>query len=180
MTEAVDGLVVRPAVSSDRPAVSSVLISGFGRPVVAELADALGERDASVSLVAVEGSRVVGYVGLSRSWVDAPDRLVDVLVLSPLGVVPDRQRLGVGRALMAGAVAAAGRSGDPLLFLEGDPRYYAQFGFVRGSSLSFAPPSVRVPDQGFQVLPLPAYDPAMTGALVYNETFWAYDCVGLR
>ena len=175
-----DGLVVRAASARDRPAIGSVLTSSFGRPVVADLADALAERAGSVSLVAVEGAQIVGYVGLSRSWVDAPDRLVDVLVLSPLGVVPDRQRQGVGRALMASAVAAAGRCGAPLLFLEGDPAYYAQFGFVRGSSLGFAPPSVRIPDPGFQVLTLPAYDPTVSGALVYNETFWVYDCVGLR
>ena len=157
-----------------------MLSSAFGRPVVAELADALAERDDGVALVAVEGSRVVGYVGLSGSWIDAPDRLVDVLVLSPLGVVPDRQRQGVGRALIAGAVAAATRAGAPLLFLEGDPAYYRQFGFVRASSVGFAAPSVRVPDSGFQVLPLPSYDPSVRGALVYNETFWAYDYVGLR
>ncbi len=148
--------------------------------MVADLADALAERDDGIALVAVEGSRVVGYVGLSGSWIDAPDRPVDVLVLSPLGVVPDRQRQGVGRALMAGAVAAAVRTGAPLLFLEGDPAYYARFGFVRGSSLGFAAPSVRVPDPGFQVLPLPSYDASLSGALVYNETFWAHDCVGLR
>jgi putative acetyltransferase len=175
-----DGLVVRASESADRPEIRSVLTSAFGRPVVADLADALAERADSVSLVAVEGSRVVGYVGLSRSWVDAPDRPVDVLVLSPLGVVPGRQRRGIGRALMARAVASAVRAGDPLLFLEGDPAYYAQFGFVPASPSGFTPPSVRIPDPGFQVLPLLAYDPTVKGALVYNETFWAYDCVGLR
>lgn len=160
--------------------IRSVLSSAFGRPAVADLADALAERDDGVALVAVEGSRVVGYVGLSRSWVDAPDRVVDVVVLSPLGVVPDRQRQGVGRTLMAGAVAVAVRTGAPLLFLEGDPAYYLRFGFVRGSSLGFAAPSVRIPDPGLMVLPLPSYDPSVTGALVYNETFWTHDCVGLR
>jgi putative acetyltransferase len=32
----------------------------------------------------------------------------------------------------------------------------------------------------FQVVTLPAYEPWMTGALVYAEQFWAFDCVGLR
>jgi putative acetyltransferase len=27
---------------------------------------------------------------------------------------------------------------------------------------------------------LSAYDPSITGALVYADTFWAFDCVGLR
>ena len=31
-----------------------------------------------------------------------------------------------------------------------------------------------------QVALLPAYEPWMTGTLVYSEPFWAHDCVGLR
>ncbi|MCW2843627.1 MAG: hypothetical protein JWN22_1543, partial [Nocardioides sp.] len=38
------------------------------------------------SLVAEVDGEVVGHVQLSRSWVDARERLVEVLVLSPLGV----------------------------------------------------------------------------------------------
>lgn len=41
-------------------------------------------------------------------------------------------------------------------------------------------PSLRMPDAAFQVARLPAYEPWMTGTLVYSETFWALDCVGLR
>jgi len=53
-------------------------------------------------------------------------------------------------------------------------------GFVAASPLGFTAPSVRIPLPGFQVVVLPAYDPSMTGALVYADTFWAMDCVGLR
>jgi putative acetyltransferase len=44
----------------------------------------------------------------------------------------------------------------------------------------FQAPSTRIPAAGFQVALLPAWQPWMTGALVYNDTFWAHDCVGLR
>jgi putative acetyltransferase len=30
------------------------------------------------------------------------------------------------------------------------------------------------------VIVLPAWEPWMTGAHVYNDTFWTMDCVGLR
>src|ERR687897_374193 len=43
---------------------------------------------------------VVGCVALSRAWLDARERLVDVLVLSPLAVAPDRQRQGIGGRLL--------------------------------------------------------------------------------
>src|SRR6266545_3369399 len=103
-----------------------------------------------------------------------------VLVLSPLGVVPEHQGRGIGGRLVEHAVAEAARAGAPLLFLEGSPRYYGRFGFAPGGRLGFTAPSVRIPEAAFQVLTLPGYEPWMTGALVYAEQFWVFDCVGLR
>lgn len=82
---------------------------------------------------------VVGHTMLSASRLDAPQRLVDVATLSPLGVHPRFQGRGVGTELVA-----------------------------------------RIPDEAFQVSILSAYEPWMTGTLVYSESFWALDCVGLR
>jgi putative acetyltransferase len=101
-------------------------------------------------------------------------------VLSPLSVAPEAQRSGVGRALVARAIAAAAEMRSPLLFLEGDPAYYARVGFEPAGSLGFTPPSVRTPMAAFQVVRLPGYEPTTSGALVYVDTFWALDCVGLR
>jgi putative acetyltransferase len=39
---------------------------------------------------------------------------------------------------------------------------------------------VRIPEASFQVLTLPSYQPWITGALVYAEAFWIFDCIGLR
>ena len=68
----------------------------------------------------------------------------------------------------------------PLVFLEGDPRYYSRLGFTPGASGGFRKPSLRIPDGAFQFAALAAYEPWMTGTLVYSATFWAHDCVGLR
>lgn len=123
---------------------------------------------------------LVGHVGLSRGWLDAPSRLVDVLVLSPLSVVPEWQRQGIGRALVEAATEEARRQGAPLLFLEGDPAYYSRVGFSPAVPLGLTAPSVRIPEAAFQVVVLPSYEPWMTGALVYSDVFWSHDCVGLR
>jgi putative acetyltransferase len=112
--------------------------------------------------------------------VDAARELVPVLVLSPLAVRSDRQRQGVGRALVSAAIDTAADLGSPLVFLEGDPTYYGRLGWQRASELGFTPPSQRIPDAAFQVVIGPGYETWMTGALVYNDTFWSYDCVGLR
>jgi putative acetyltransferase len=178
-----DGVTIRTQRPGERPEVREVITRSFGTAVVADLAEALQDAPAGaagLSFVAERGGRLVGHVQLSRSWVDAPKRLVEVLVLSPLGVVPECQRQGVGSRLVEHALREAIRVGAPLVFLEGSPRYYSRFGFETASRRGFTAPSARIPDAAFQVVTLPRHEPWMTGALVYAEQFWALDCVGLR
>ena len=176
-------MLIRPEEPAGLQAVLDVVRSAFADEgdLVAELVLAL--RDAGhcrSSLVAEESGRVIGHVQLNRSWVDARERLVEVLVLSPLSVHADHQRRGVGTALVAAAIEAAKAVNSPALFLEGDPAYYGRLGFERASSLGFSAPSLRIPDAAFQVVLLPDHEPWMTGALAYCDPFWALDCVGLR
>jgi putative acetyltransferase len=147
--------------------------------VVADLVDALA-RYVELSLVAEVDGAVVGHVQLNRSWVDARQRLVDVLVLSPLAVLPDHQGRGIGSALIAQALDQANHGGWPAVFLEGSPDYYGQRGFERASTRGFTRPSTRIPDAACQVSVLDAHEEWMTGALVYCDPFWVLDCVGLR
>ena len=124
--------------------------------------------------------RVVGHVGLSRSWIDAEPSLVEVLVLSPLSVLPSYQGHGLGRALVEHAIAAADRQGTPLLLLEGDPDLYVRFGFRPAAELGITPPSVRIPPPAFQAVAFAPHEPWMRGAAVYSDPFWEFDAVGLR
>ena len=177
---------VRPAAPDDRPAIREVVVDAFGadEAVVADLVEALrtfpDTAADAVELVAVADGSVVGHVMLSTSLLDAPRQLVRVPVLSPLAVAPAAQRSGVGGALVAAAIKAAGDRGDPALFLEGDPGYYRRFGFEPAGDHGFRKPSLRIPDRAFQVALLPALQPWMNGTLVYAWPFWALDCVGLR
>ncbi len=152
-------------------------------PVVADLVDTLRETTApedGLSLVAEHDGQVVGHVMFTRGLLDAERRLVDVQVLSPLGVLPEFHRRGIGSALVRDGLAVVAERGVPLVFLEGDPGYYARFGFTPAGDLGFRKPSLRIPDGAFQVIRLPAHEPWMTGTLVYAEPFWRYDSVGLR
>ncbi|HEX6335745.1 MAG TPA: N-acetyltransferase [Jiangellaceae bacterium] len=149
--------------------------------VVAELVAALRMDDpVALSLVADDGGEILGHVMFTRSLLDAPKQLVPVQVLSPVGVIPVRQRQGIGSALIRHGLHLLDQRGVPLVFLEGDPRYYSRLGFQRGDTLSFRKPSLRIPDAAFQVTTLTAYERWMTGTLVYSSTFWDLDCVGLR
>ncbi len=153
-------------------------VAGLARALVEERGTPAALR---ASLVARQpGGRLAGHVALTRGWLDADRRLVEVLVLSPLAVRPDLQRRGIGGALVEAAVAEAQRLGSPLVLLEGDPAYYSRRGFEPASRHGLVPPSVRIPAPACQVRLLPAHESWMTGALVYPDVFWRLDCVGLR
>ncbi len=169
--------------AGDEAAVAAVVRQAFGHhPGVDTLVDDLRASDAWLGLafVAVCDDEILGHVAFTRSRLDAPASMVAVLVLSPLSVVPAQQGRGIGTALVHHALAQLGSRPEPLVFLEGSPRYYSRFGFVAGETLGFRRPSLRIPEAAFQVLPLPAYAPSMTGTLVYHRAFWDHDAVGLR
>ncbi|GAB3806005.1 N-acetyltransferase [Micromonospora zhanjiangensis] len=176
--------MIRPERAEDHEAVREVHTRAFGDgervPTLVDTLRAAVAPVAPVSLVATVDDRVVGHVLLSACRLDAPPRLVDVLSLSPLGVLPEFQRRGIGTRLVARALTEADGRGIPLVFLEGAPDYYGRRGFAEATELGFRPPTLRYPPGAFQVATLSGYETWMTGTFVYSDTFWALDCVGLR
>jgi len=173
--------VVRPERAGEHEAVRDLHRQAFGDGErVPTLVDALRAAGETLSLVAAADERVVGHVMLSACRLDALPRLVDVVSLSPLGVLPEYQRQGIGTRLVAEALASADRRGIPLVFLEGSPHYYGKRGFADATRLGFRPPTLRYPPGAFQVAKLSSYEDWMTGTFVYSDVFWALDCVGLR
>ena len=173
---------LREETDEDHDAVRRVVAAAFGGERVPELLDALRESVAwlDLSFVAEEKGEVVGHVCFTRGWIDAPEKLLEVLVLSPLSVRPDRQRVGVGSMLVKDSLQLLHERAEPLVFLEGDPGYYSRLGFVPGDQLGFTSPSVRIPGPAFQVGTLTGYETTMSGALVYPDVWWLQDAVGLR
>lgn len=174
---------LRAEESADHDAVRALHRRAFGDDgdTVARLADALRADDSgALSLVATEAHRVVGHVLFSENLLDAPRQLVPVSVLSPLAVDPAAQQRGIGGALVGEGLGRLAAQGVPVVFVEGDPRYYGRFGFTPGGRDGFRRPSLRIPEGAFQAVRLPAYEAWMTGTLVYRATFWTHDCVGLR
>jgi putative acetyltransferase len=171
---------VRAEVPADSLNVHAVVAAAFDDETVAVLWEDLALRPQTASFVAESEGVIVGHVGLSSGWVDSRERLVEVGVLSPLSVEPGCQRRGVGGALVAKAIEAADSLGWPVLFLEGDPRYYVRFGFAAAAEHGFTPPSPRVPPPGLQCVLLSTWQQSLTGRVVYPDTFWVHDRVGVR
>ncbi|MEV5000637.1 GNAT family N-acetyltransferase [Nocardioides sp. LML1-1-1.1] len=174
---------IRPSTEADTEASRRVVAAAFGdeaEQVVGVWSDVVARGLARAQLVAADGDEVVGHVGLSHAWLDARSELIDILVLSPLSVVPERQGTGIGAALLAAAVAEAERLGVPVVVLEGDPGYYARHGWAPASSYGIEAPSHRIPGPAFQVVALRGHEPWMTGRVVYRDVWWEHDAAGLR
>jgi putative acetyltransferase len=102
-----------------------------------------------------------------------------IVMLSPLAVEPGHQGAGIGGALVRAVTTIASELGEPLVVLEGSPRYYARFGFEPAQASSIA---VRLPDwappEAAQVLHLGGYDASdrtLRGAVVYPPAFDGVD-----
>lgn len=174
-------VAVRSASYADRVAIREIESQAFGgrAHVVVPLIDELRRTGAAeVEFVAEIADELVGHVVLSRGWVDAARGPVTVRVLSPLAVRPSVQGRGVGRALIEHAVESTRLAGVPALFLEGDPEYYARFGFLPAAPEGFRPPSHRIPEPAFQVRLLDGGDQDLTGTLVYPDAFWKLGAIG--
>ena len=106
-------------------------------PLVDELREDAGFLP-HLSLVARDGGDVIGHVIATRGWLEPFG--TPALGLGPLGVLPDRQRGGVGTILVHALLAVAEASGEHLVALLGAPAYYRRFGFVRSTDLGVEPP----------------------------------------
>lgn len=176
------GLVIRPELPEDENAVRTLVGAAFGDDALAALLDDLRASVAwlGLSFVAELDDEIVGHVAYTRAWVDDPEELVEVLVLSPLSIRPDHASKGIGTALVMESLEQLARREEPLVFLEGEPGFYSRLGFVAGEPLGFRSPSTRIPAGAFQVRPLPGRPGRVTGALVYPDVWWRHDAVGLR
>lgn len=174
-------LLIRPEAPGDD--VLPVVAAAFadeGERVRALWEEVAHSAYVRASLVAELDGRVVGHVGLSHAWVDARRARLDVWMLSPLSVLPELQRQGIGTLLVAAAVESARSGGAPLLVLEGDPGYYGRRGFEAAAAYGLGAPSDRTPAPAFQVVPLAGREDWMTGRVVYPDVWWRHDSAGLR
>lgn len=133
-------ICLRPEVPADADAIDEVTIAAFAPLTVSRhteqfIVRALRTRDAlTVSLVAECDGRVVGHVAFSP--VTMSDGTPDWYGLGPVSVLPERQRQGIGRALIVDGLARLQRLGARGCCLVGHPSYYRRFGFENSGGLS--------------------------------------------
>ena len=87
---------------------------------------------------AVEEGELLGCIILSRLRYEQDDR--QVFVLSPVAVGTDRQKGGIGQALIAHGLAHMRAAGVDFVVTYGDPNYYSKTGFQPMSQAFAQPP----------------------------------------
>jgi putative acetyltransferase len=124
---------IRPERANDERATSALITRAF-----AGAAHASGEEaaivdrlrrdgDLAAAFVAVDGESIVGLVAFSPVLIDGAE--CSWFGLGPVGVAPERQRAGVGRALIEHGLAHLTAQGAQGCVVLGDPAYYCRFGF---------------------------------------------------
>lgn len=167
--------MIHVAREHDWPEIVEVHRVAFGGEGdrVARLAQELHDRadlyEPELSFVAEEDGRVVGHT--MNTWNEIEGSEMRILQLSPLGVLPDHQGRGHGSALVRASLQAVQARGEPVLVLEGNPKYYGRFGFVRADELGLLPPAEALYDWAVQVAILDLEAELPRGRIVYSEPF---------
>jgi len=129
------GFAIRESMADDLDTLATIYAGAFPDedllPLVKEL---LRNRSGVLSLVATVGSAVVGHVIFTFCRVAG--QRDKVALLGPLAVAPDRQRRGIGTALIRDGLDRLEHAGASRVFVLGDPAYYSRVGFAPETRVS--------------------------------------------
>ncbi len=118
-------MFIRPATARDYPQIPALVEAAFGQHDEALLVEGLRRAgEIAFEFVATDRDELIGHVVLSRLIEPA-----GCLALAPVSVHPDRQKQGIGSALIEKALMRAEEEEWPAVFVHGNPRYYGRFGF---------------------------------------------------
>lgn len=100
-----------------------------------------------LSFVAEDEGKIVGHILYTLSRVTGPDgKIINTITFGPLSVLPERQRQGIGKALVMRSMETAKEMGFAAVIIAGVPEYYPKLGFKRGYELGLTLPDGSSPD----------------------------------
>jgi putative acetyltransferase len=126
---------IRP--SDDAAAIRRILIAAFSRTAEADLVERLRRDGDLVLALAADDHEPCGYVAFPRLRVEDADGVRDAVGLAPIAVTPDRQRGGIGSALILAGHRRLIALGESLIFVLGDPAFYTRFGYSLAAAQPF-------------------------------------------
>jgi putative acetyltransferase len=163
---------IRKETPADIPSIRRLNDLVFAGPVEGTIVDAVREScPGALSLVAVEGDRIVGHLFFSPVEIDGMSGN-EAMGLGPLAVLPDLQRQGIGAALVAAGLRELEKSGCAVVVVLGHAGYYPRFGFVPASRHRLHSQWPDIPDDVFMVRFLKNEKAGLvSGAVRYRKEF---------
>lgn len=164
-------IVIRDETHDDVSAITGVTVAAFKTLEISNhteqfIIEALRAADAlTVSLVAELDGRVIGHIAFSP--VTISDGTLDWYGLGPVSVVPEHQRQGIGKALIAEGLSRLQAMDAQGCCLVGHPDYYRKFGFRNMTGLVCE----GVPQEFFFSLSFDGHTPQ--GTVAFHEGFKA-------
>lgn len=145
---------IRAEDPGDAAGVRRVLEAAFPTAAEADLVAALWRNGGVHSaFVAEVDGRVVGHVLYSPMELEVMPDGTKFLGLAPLAVHPEWQKRGVGAALVEWSLRELRNSAVSAVFVLGNPKYYARFGFEKAGQFGIKC-EFKVPEELFMVLEL--------------------------
>jgi putative acetyltransferase len=124
-------IAIRVEEPKDSASIQYVHTQAFGGPVEARLVALITERKkALISLVALDGGKVVGHILFSKVTIDQAPAIFSVAGLAPVAVLPEFQRQGIGSQLIREGLERCKQALYDAVVVLGDPAYYSRFGFM--------------------------------------------------
>jgi putative acetyltransferase len=125
------------------------------------------------SLVCEESGHIPGHVMFSYVGLEGDEGSTrQIVVLAPLAVLPERQRRGVGSALVLHGIGLLESLSEPLIVVRGDFAYYSRFGFRPSIEVGIHA-SFPVTADHYLAKTLPVYTTDYRGIVRYPATFRA-------
>lgn len=149
-------LKIRREQKEDYPAVREIHELAFQGATEARLVEALRDSDdfmPGLSVVAVQGQKVVGHILFSLVSIQTKGGSAPALVLAPMAVAPEYQNQGIGSELVRHGLKKCLNQGHEIVLVIGHPDYYPRFGFEPATRIGLTLP-ISVPDEAFMVLEL--------------------------
>ena len=169
-------MLIRPERPSDTAEISSLTYAAFlnhpqhtpgALPTEHKIVDALRDANAlTISLVTKDDGLLVGHVAFSPVCISNEDQ--GWFGLGPVSVLPERQRKGIGSALIRKGLELLKERGARGCVLVGDPAYYSRFGFRACDNLVLE----GVPPEVFLYLAFGGENP--TGTATFHDAFGAH------
>lgn len=164
-------MLIRAEQAKDWAAVHTLNASAFDTSAEANLVDALRESvELLVSLVAEDDKTIVGHILFSPVSLSGYPEL-RIIGLAPMAVAPERQREGIGSALVCAGLEQCRRLAFGAVVVLGHPEYYPRFGFAPSSRFGIGC-EYEVPEEAFMLMELqPGYLSGISGIIRYHASF---------